>query len=77
LCFVQANTGQAAADPAESLAGTSWRLVRIMSMDDTTYTPDDPSRYILVFSTNGKVQIRADCNRGTGEWVSLSAGFAS
>jgi heat shock protein HslJ len=70
VVFVQANMGQAAADPAYSLAGTSWRLVRIMSMDDTTYTPDDPSRYILVFSTDGKVQIRADCNRGTGEWVS-------
>jgi heat shock protein HslJ len=55
------------------LAGTSWRLVKIMSMDDSTYTPDDPSVYTLAFEPDGTARIQADCNRGTGEWSAESA----
>ncbi len=66
----QGGGGLAKTDFAEDLAGTSWRLVQIMSMDDTTYTPDDRSRYTLMFKADGSVQIRADCNRGTGSWTS-------
>lgn len=62
----------AAAQPA--LAGTSWRLVKIMSMDDTTYTPDDPSLYTLEFLTDGTVRVKADCNTGSGSWTSESPG---
>ncbi len=72
----QADTG-AAAQPATatgSLAGTSWRLVKIMSMDDTTYTPEDPSLYTLEFGNDGSMRLRADCNRGTGSWSSESPG---
>ncbi len=54
------------------LAGTSWRLVQIMSMDDTTYTPDDPSLYTLELGSDGTASIRADCNRGSGAWTSES-----
>jgi para-nitrobenzyl esterase len=55
------------------LAGTSWRLVKIMSMDDTTHVPDDPSKYTLAFGADGTAQIKADCNQGTGSWKSASA----
>jgi heat shock protein HslJ len=45
-----------------------------MSMDDTTYVPDDPSLYTLEFGTNGNASMRIDCNRGTGSWTSESNG---
>jgi heat shock protein HslJ len=56
------------------LAGTSWRLVKIMSMDDSVYAPGDTSKYNLDFRANGAAKILADCNRGTGAWTSTSAG---
>jgi len=62
-----------AATATGRLAGTSWRLVKIQSMDDTTQVPDDPSKYTLTFGADGTAQIVADCNRGTGPWKSDSA----
>ena len=59
------------------LAGTSWQLVDIKSMDDHTYTPKDPARYKLEFVKNGSVRIQADCNRGMGSWASESRGQLS
>lgn len=61
-------------DAAKVLAGRSWRLVQIMSMDDTTYAPEDRSRYRLTFTADGGVQILADCNQGTGSWESTASG---
>lgn len=55
------------------LAGSSWQLVRIMSMDDTEIVPDDPSRYTLAF-TDDAVSIGADCNRGKASYTSQSPG---
>jgi heat shock protein HslJ len=55
------------------LAGTSWRLVKILSMDDSVYEPDDTSKYTLDFRADGTVAILADCNRGSGTWTSSSA----
>jgi heat shock protein HslJ len=51
------------------LAGSRWRLVKIMSMDDSVEQPDDPDRYILAFGVDRTVSIVADCNRGSGTWV--------
>jgi heat shock protein HslJ len=59
---------------ADPLSGTSWQLVQIMSMDDSTYTPDDRSLYTLEFDADGTARIRADCNRGSGTWSSASPG---
>jgi heat shock protein HslJ len=59
---------------ASELAGTSWQLVRIMSMDDTVYEPQDRSRYRVEFRQDGSVAILADCNRGMGDWTSESQG---
>jgi len=56
------------------LGGTSWQLLKIMSMDDTTFTPDDPALYTLQFGGDGSMSLRADCNRGSGSWFSESAG---
>ena len=59
---------------AGELAGTSWQLVRIMSMDDTVDVPDDSEKYTLDLRADGKVAFLADCNRAGGSWSSESAG---
>ena len=56
------------------LAGTDWKLVKIMSMDDTESVPDDGMKYRLTFGDDGRVMVVADCNRGTGSYTSQSAG---
>jgi heat shock protein HslJ len=56
--------------PVSELAGTSWRLVKIMEMDDSVDEPEDRSLYTLEFGADGRAAMRADCNRGTGTWTS-------
>lgn len=51
---------------APGLQGTSWRLVRIQSMDDTTLVPDDRSKYTISFGEESMASWRIDCNRGNG-----------
>jgi heat shock protein HslJ len=58
---------------AQELSGTAWRLVKIMSMDDSVDTPDDSDKYTLEFQAEGRAAMRADCNRGTGAWTSEAA----
>jgi heat shock protein HslJ len=59
---------------AGSLQESAWRLLNISSMDDSIDVPDDPNKYTLAFGGEGRVAIRADCNRGTGTWTSESNG---
>ncbi|HEX5576046.1 MAG TPA: META domain-containing protein [Gemmatimonadales bacterium] len=57
--------------PAVSgLAGTSWRLVKFQSSDETTLRPDDKLKYTLAFEPDGRLIARVDCNRGRGTWKS-------
>ena len=55
---------------AASLAGTSWELVSIQSMDDAvgTTTIADPSLYTVHLGADGQVAFRLNCNRGHGRW---------
>ena len=57
-------------------AGTTWQLVSIQSMDDAQGTTrvDDPSRLTLKFERDGRVSLRLDCNRGTGDYKLTPAG---
>jgi len=57
-----------------ALVGRTWHLVEIVSMNDRVDTPDDRSLYTMTLKADGAVQIRADCNRGTGSWTSTTAG---
>ncbi len=57
---------------ASELAGTSWRLVQIMSMDDRVDVPDDRTQYTLELQADGTATMQADCNRGNGSWMSGS-----
>lgn len=59
-------------DTVHELAGTSWRLVKIMGMDDSVVEPDDRSLYTLEFGTDGQASLLADCNQGNGSWISES-----
>ena len=63
-----ATTASAADNP---LAGTSWRLVEIQSMDDATGTvrPEDPSRFTMELDEDGSVSMVLDCNRANGTWT--------
>ena len=56
--------------PFAGLAGTSWQLVEIQSMDDATRIsrPGDPSDYTLTFDADGSLRAKLDCNRGSGTW---------
>ena len=53
---------------ANKLAGTSWKLVKFQTGDETTLVPDDPTKYTITFGSNGRVSARVDCNRGSSTW---------
>ena len=59
---------------SSELDGTAWQLVKIMSMDDSVYEPQDRPLYRVEFKQDGSVAILADCNRGTGSWKSEAQG---
>lgn len=64
---------EADAEPAK-LAGTTWELVKIQSMDDTAWVPADSSRYTLSFAADGDASMRLDCNQGKTSWRSDGVG---
>ena len=55
---------------ATALSGTSWQLVKFQSGNDTTLTPDDPTKYTIAFDKESGVSLRIDCNRGHSSWKS-------
>lgn len=50
------------------LEGTAWALVEIQSMDDTVYKPKAAGDFVLTFTDSSTVQVKVDCNRGTGSY---------
>lgn len=70
------STPGTAQDPkrTEELAGTSWKLVKLQTGDETTHVPDDGSKYTITFGANGRVTTRVDCNRASRTWKSPRAG---
>jgi para-nitrobenzyl esterase len=50
------------------LTGTTWYWQRTLLNDDTSFAPDDPSRYTLTFQDDGTVSARVDCNRMGGTY---------
>jgi len=50
------------------LSGTSWQLVKFQGADETTFAPDDKSKYTIKFGSNGRVTARVDCNRASTSW---------
>ena len=59
---------------ANELAGTSWKLVKLQTGDETTHMPDDGSKYTITFGADGRVTTRVDCNRASSTWKTPRAG---
>ena len=75
VCLLAACTTLVAPSSGTSLAGTSWQLVAIQSMDDAQGTTRiaDPARFTLHFGADGRASLRLDCNRGTGTFEAIPA----
>lgn len=68
--------GCASADEPRTLAGTSWQLAAIQSMDDAQGTTDvpDPSKFTVKFGTDGRAAFQLDCNSGSGSFEAKPSG---
>jgi heat shock protein HslJ len=51
------------------LTDTIWRWQRSVYNNDTESLPTDPDRYTITMQLDGRVNIRADCNRGGGTYT--------
>lgn len=49
-----------------ALTAVVWEWREFRSGDDSVVVPDHPERYTLVFFDDGKLAVRADCNRAMG-----------
>ena len=58
---------------ASELAGTSWKLVRLQTGDETALMPDDGSKYTVTFGRDGRISARVDCNHASSTWKSTRA----
>lgn len=82
---VRSATGQEAAGtpppPAHAmtpLAGSSWRLVAIQSMDDAqgTVAPPAGQTYRVTFGADGRAAFTLNCNRAVAGWSSAPSADA-
>src|SRR4030095_15547426 len=56
------------------LRRTSWQLLKFTAPDESTYAPDDKSKYTITFNSNGRVVARVDCNRDSSTWKARANG---
>lgn len=62
-------------DPTDlQLTDTTWQLVKIMLMDDSTFEPEGQPKYTLKFNEDGTVVVQAGCYRAAGTWSSIQPG---
>ncbi len=54
--------------PTPRLAGTTWRWTALTTPDGVTSNVNRPLRYTVLFSDTGQLQLRLDCNRGSGTY---------
>jgi heat shock protein HslJ len=67
--YVNAPPPAIAAEGDSLLTGTLWSWQGTQMRDGTRISSDAPERYTLEFQPGGKVNIRADCNRGSTSYV--------
>ncbi|MFZ0063611.1 MAG: META domain-containing protein [Pyrinomonadaceae bacterium] len=70
LTAIAIASATAGAQNQSGLAGTSWKLVKLLGGDEVTTVPDDGAKYTITFNSNGRVSARVDCNRGGSSWKS-------
>ena len=66
--------GCAPVSAPQTLAGTSWQLVKFQGGDGSVVTPDEKAKYTVAFAADGTISMRIDCNRGRGGWKSAAPG---
>ena len=54
--------------PGADLMGVTWEWVSVIDPMGQT-TASDPTRYTLVFNADGTVSVKADCNNGSGTYI--------
>jgi heat shock protein HslJ len=54
---------------APALVGPVWAWQHTLMNDDSRTVPGAPDRYTLQFRPDGRVDVRADCNRGGGSYT--------
>jgi heat shock protein HslJ len=67
-------SAQTAPTAKSSLAGTSWRLVRVQMSGEKPLVPSDETAYTLDFQVDGRLRARIDCNGGRARWSSVEPG---
>jgi heat shock protein HslJ len=66
----QAQPGQPGEIPGQDLGGKQWQWVNSALKDGQTFAPAKPADYTIEFSmVDGRVNIKADCNNATGEFM--------
>jgi heat shock protein HslJ len=53
----------------EEITGIVWEWQQTLYNNDTKAVPDNPGNYTVSFAPDGKLYIRADCNRGGGMYA--------
>jgi heat shock protein HslJ len=67
-CGAGPGDGSSVRDRApEAVTGTVWQWERTITPVETVASPA-PDRYTLELAPNGRLMVRADCNRGTGTY---------
>jgi heat shock protein HslJ len=61
-------TMQFSGTPTPELVGTVWRLQQIQFSDGKLLTAEPPENYTAEFLPDGSLVVRADCNRGRGQF---------
>ena len=70
-----AETGEEAdTEEGDSLTGTAWNWVEFSDPVQGTLTIDNPEVYTVEFFDDGTIGIQADCNNGTGAYVTEEGG---
>jgi heat shock protein HslJ len=65
--FVPANSvPPTITNASNELVGPVWQWERTQQGSGSAITPEAPDRYTLAFQAGGRVNVRADCNRGSG-----------
>ena len=69
ICLALASSASADGQPeAGEITGVVWKWQQTRYNNDTQNVPSDPSQYTIEFKSDGKLNIRADCNRAGGTY---------
>lgn len=61
--------GQGLEAAGQILIGTTWKWQQTLYNNDTKAVPLNPEHYTLKLLPDGRINIRADCNRGGGVYI--------